>query len=78
MPKNNLIVAAAIQKGDVIRPDYYYYSGLTVTSEPELIGNSISFKARVIHSDVWKSPESLFSIYRSAPVVLIERSGEAR
>ena len=77
MPKNNLIVAAAIQKGDVIRPDYYY-SGLTVTSEPELSGNSISFKARVIHSDGWKSPESLFSIYRSAPVALLERSEEAR
>ena len=77
MPKNNLIVAAAIQKGDVIRPDYYY-SGLTVTSEPERSGDSISFKARVIYSDGWESPESLFSIYQSAPVVLLERSEEVR
>ena len=77
MPKNNLIVAAAIQKGDVIRPDYYY-SGLTVASEPERSGSSISFKARVIYSDGWESPESLFSIYRSTPVVLLERSEEVR
>ena len=77
MPKNDLIVVAAIQKGDVIRPDYYY-SGLAVTSEPELIGDLITFEARVLYSDGWKSPESIFSIYRSAPVALIERSDEAR
>ena len=77
MPKNDLIVAAAIQKGDMIRPDYYY-SGLTVTSEPEFIGDSITFEARVLYSDGSKSSESVFSIHRSAPVALLERSEEAR
>ena len=77
MPKNDMIVAAAIRNGDVIRPDYYY-SWLTVTSEPEPSGNSISFKARAIYSDGWQSPESVFSIHRSAPVALLERSEEAR